>query len=244
MQTLYTQTYFAAPEPEERYTVDFRRDIMPIIESKCSHCHNADDPAGGLDLRSGFEMVFHRKGRSGRNIKAALFNHAYESLLQAPGNRVGTLVIPGAARHSPLIWMLYGRQLAPADARNPYKKTVRRMPPRNPLTDAEKMLFVEWVDLGAQWDNIPGEDALPGYDADHSAVLAAEAEAELRVPILNPQQAFTVRCMECHDNRTLRKLDTYSDTEIPALVERMANKKKRWIYPEEIPLIIQILLDK
>lgn len=242
MQTLYTQSYFAAPEPEERYTVDFRRDIMPIIESKCSHCHNADDPAGGLDLRRGFELVFHRKGRSGRTINAACFNHAYESLLQAPSNRVGTLVIPGAARHSPLIWWLYGRQLAQTDARNPYNKRIGRMPLRDALSDAEKMLFVEWVELGAQWDNIPGEDPLPGYDADHSASLAAAAEAELRKPILDAQRAFTVRCLECHDNRTLQKLDTYSDEEIPALVERMANKEKGWIWPEEISLIIQIIL--
>ena len=225
IQTLYTQTYFAAPEPDERHAVDFRRDIMPIIESKCSNCHNADDPAGGLDLRSGFELVFHRKGRSGRTINAALFNHAYESLLQAPDNRVGTLVIPGAARHSPLIWRLYGRQLAQTDARNPYKKPIGPMPQRYPLSEAEKMLFVEWVDLGAQWDNIPGEDPLPGYDADHSASLAAAIEAEFRWPILDAQQAFTVRCLECHDNRTLQQLDTYSDAEIPALVERMANKR-------------------
>ena len=242
IQTLYTQSHFAAPPPEERHAVDFRRDIMPIIESKCSHCHDADDPAGGLDLRSGFELVFHRKGRSGRNIKAALFNHAYESLLQAPGNRVGTLVIPGAARHSPLIWRLYGKRLAQTDARNPYKKPIGPMPPRYPLSDAEKMLFVEWIDLGAQWDNIPGEDPLPGYDADHSVGLAAEAEAELRWPILDAQQAFEVRCIECHDNRTLQNLDTYSDAEIPALVERMANKGKDWIWPEEISLITLILL--
>ena len=116
------------------------------------------------------------------------------------------------------------------------------MPLRDTLSDAEKMLFVEWVDLGAQWDNIPGEDPLPGYDADHSASLAAAAEAELRMPILDAQRAFTVRCLECHDNRTLQKLDMYSDAEIPPLVERMANKKKGWIWPEEISLIIQILL--
>jgi hypothetical protein len=217
---------------------------MPIIEKKCSHCHNGDSPVAGLDLRSGFDLVFHRKGRSGRTINAALFNHAYESLLQAPSNRVGTLVIPGAARHSPLIWQLYGRQLAQTDARNPYTKRVGLMPPRNPLSDEEKMLFVEWIDLGAQWDNIPGEDPLPGYDADHSARLAAEVEAELSVPIYNPQQAFKVRCVECHDDRTLQKLDTYSDGEIPALVERMSNKKTGWIYPVEIPLIIQFLLER
>ena len=27
----------------------------------------------------------------------------------------------------------------------------------------ERFLFVEWIDIGAQWDNIPGPDSLPGY---------------------------------------------------------------------------------
>ena len=26
------------------------------------------------------------------------------------------------------------------------------------LTDEEKLTFVEWIDLGAHWDGIPGED--------------------------------------------------------------------------------------
>jgi hypothetical protein len=244
-QTLYTQSHFAAPEPNERSTVDFRRDIMPIIESKCSSCHDAEDPAGGLDLRAGFELVFHRKGRSGYTINAACFNHAYESLLQAPANRVGTLVIPGAARHSPLIWRLHGRKLAWTDARNPYPgDRVPLMPPGKPLSDAEKMRFVEWVDLGAQWDNLPGEDGLPGYDADHSARLAAQAQAELAKPIADPEQAFTIRCQECHDNSRLTKLDTYTDAEIPGLVQRMADKKKGWIFPEEVARITQFILDR
>jgi cytochrome c553 len=246
IETLYTQSYFAAPEPEARRTVDFRRDLMPIIAGRCSACHSAESPAGGLDLRGGFELVFHRKGRSGYTINAACFNHAYETLLQAPANRVGTLVIPGAARHSPVIWFLYGRKLAETDARNPYyhQDRIRSMPPGRPLSDAEKMLFVEWVDLGAQWDNIPGEDDLPGYDAEQSARLAAQAQAELAQPLADPQQAFTIRCQECHDNSTLNKLDTYTDAEIPELIQRMADKKKGWIFPEEIVRITEFILDQ
>jgi hypothetical protein len=106
------------------------------------------------------------------------------------------------------------------------------------------MLFVEWVDLGAQWDNIPGEDDLPGYDADESARLAAQAQAELARPIADPQQAFTVRCQECHDNSTLNKLNAYTDAEIPGLVQRMSDKKKGWIFPEEIARIAQFILDR
>ncbi|MHC4627377.1 MAG: hypothetical protein ACYTDV_10395, partial [Planctomycetota bacterium] len=90
--------------------------------------------------------------------------------------------------------------------------------------------------------NIPGEDNLPGYDADHSALLAAEAEAQLSQPIFDPQEAYKVRCHECHDNRTLNKLDTYTDEQIPGLVERMANKDRGWIFPLEVSLITQSLL--
>ena len=32
------------------------------------------------------------------------------------------------------------------------------MPPGKPLSDDERRLFAEWIDLGAQWDNIPGPD--------------------------------------------------------------------------------------
>ena len=32
------------------------------------------------------------------------------------------------------------------------------MPPENqiPLTEEEKLLFIEWIDLGAQWDLLKG----------------------------------------------------------------------------------------
>lgn len=228
-----------APPPEQRRTVDFRRDIMPIIEKKCSGCHKAEDPAGGLDLRKGFELVFHRAGCTGRKINAALFNHAYESLLQAPPSRVGTLVVPAAAKYSPLIWRLCGEKLAFSDSRNPYKKECRQMPPGKPLTDAEKKLFVEWVDLGAQWDNIPGEDDLPGYDAAHSRKLAVEAERLVSRLITDPEQAFKTRCLECHDMRKMSSMQTMPHSRMPALLGRMVAKRKGWIKDQEVPLILQ-----
>ncbi len=232
---------FVAPPPQQRRTVDFRRDIMPIIARRCSPCHDGrkKEPAGGLDLRPGFELVFHRSGHTGRAINGAFFNHAYESLLQAPPNRVGTLVISGAAKYSPLIWRLWGRKLTFTDVRNPYKKPIKRMPPGKPLSDEEKRLFVEWVDLGAQWDNIPGEDDLPGYDAVASAKLAKEIAARLKKPIAAPAEAFEVRCLDCHDSRRLKPLKTLAHSKVPALVRRMAAKRKGWIHDSELPLIIR-----
>jgi hypothetical protein len=39
------------------------------------------------------------------------------------------------------------------------------MPPASSeeLTEDEKRTFVEWIDMGALWDGIPGPDGLPGY---------------------------------------------------------------------------------
>ena len=44
------------------------------------------------------------------------------------------------------------------------------MPPCPPpgalqLTDDEKLTFVEWIDLGAHWDGIPGPDEFSGEAA-------------------------------------------------------------------------------
>jgi len=236
------KAHFVATPEEKRRTVDFRRDIMPIIEKKCSGCHHGrDDTAGGLDLRKGFELVFHRTGCRGRAINAALFNHAYESLLQAPSSRtrIGTLVVSGAAKYSPLIWRLYGKKLAFSDTRNPYTKKIMPMPPKDKqqLTDAEKNLFVEWVDLGAQWDNIPGEDDLPGYDAVHSKQLTAREAKRLAKPIPGARDAFRTRCLECHDMAKMSRWTKAGCPDIPAMIKRMDAKRRGWIHKSEIPLI-------
>jgi len=229
--------------PDKRRTVDFRRDIMPIIEKRCSmpQCHGEKTKAGGLDLRKGFELVYHRSGYTGRKINGAFFNRAYESLLQAPPNRIGTLVRPCSARHSPLIWRLYGKQLGWSDNRNPYKKPAKPMPPGKPLPEAEKKLFVEWVDLGAMWDNIPGEDPLPGFDAVESKRMGREATAKLAKPIADAEEAFKVRCFECHDARKNNKMKQMTPDKIPPLVTRMNAKRKGWIKPSELQPIIQYL---
>jgi len=232
--------HFCAPPPEKRHTVDFRRDIMPVIERKCSSskCHGLPAKAGGLDLRKGFELVFHRSGCRGRRLNGAFFNHAYESLLQAPPSRVGKLVNPCAARHSPLIWRIYGKKLAHCDARNPYKKPCRQMPPGKLLTDAEKKLFVEWVDIGAMWDNIPGDDDLPGYDAVHSRKLAKAAQELVRKPIADGEKAFKTRCFECHDAAKMAGLRTYDPAKVAPMAKRMSAKRRGWIHDSEIPLLI------
>jgi len=246
---MHKPPHVVAPPKDKRRIVDFRRDIMPIIEKKCAlpSCHSAEAKAGGLDLRKGFELVFHRKNRSGRRMNGAYFNYAYESLLQAQRNRVGKYVISGSARHSPLIWRIYGRRLGHGDVRSQYKGPVpvTQMPPGKPLTDAEKKLFVEWVDIGAQWDNIPGEDNLPGYDADESKRIAKIENEKVKKPIADAKEAFMVRCMECHDYRCLDMAKRKKKTESAWLesIIRMDKKRKGWIHESEMPMITQYILD-
>jgi hypothetical protein len=142
---------------ERRRTVDFRRDVMPIITEKCAQCHNRTDAS--VRLTGDFSPVVHSDGK-------AYFNRSYESLL-APGEQPGQgkYVHPGSARTSPLIWRLFGRNTSrPWDATFSQGQ-VRRMPPEPyaPLTDDQKRTFVEWIDMGALWDGIPGTDDLPGF---------------------------------------------------------------------------------
>jgi hypothetical protein len=124
------------PPVEARRTVDFRRDVMPIIAATCSAaaCHGGETahPAltGSLDPGGGV-------------------NDDYLSLL-------GGYVHPGRARTSPLIWHLLGKRPAyPWDA-NAASQDVKPIPPGAvvQLTAEEVRTFVEWVDLGALWEGV------------------------------------------------------------------------------------------
>jgi hypothetical protein len=144
--------------PERRRTVDFRRDIMPIIAKKCVRCHDKTDSV--LNLAQDLSLVRHP------GVKAH-FNSSYESLLaegSEPG--YGKYVHPGRARTSPLIWCIFGRNTSRPWDRTFSQKKIPQMPPGKSqiLTEDEKRTFVEWVDMGALWDGIPGPDSLPGCD--------------------------------------------------------------------------------
>jgi Tol biopolymer transport system component len=159
--------------PDRRRTVDFRRDLMPIIEAKCAaagcHATSSQPPA----LGGGMTLVSH--GEAG-----AYFNQAYESLLaaaeDAPGPLrghpdhspvVGRYVVPGRARESRLIWRLFGYDTSSTTAKAGARQAYPFMPPPGSpsLSEAERMTFIEWVDLGALWDGIPGSDPYPGGGA-------------------------------------------------------------------------------
>ncbi len=117
--------------PEKRRTVDFRRDVMPVLAAKCANgaCHAA-----------------------GSKLPLKTPEAAYKALL-APA---GKYVSPGKARTSPVIWSIHGRNTS-----RPWDRVaaapVSPMPPAGskPLTAEEKRAIVEWIDLGAHWDALP-----------------------------------------------------------------------------------------
>jgi hypothetical protein len=120
------------PPPEGRSTVDFRRDVAPLLEVRCGSaaCHAAGQAAPQLE------------GESPQRI--------YETLL-------GSYVDPGRARTSPLIWHTLGRSTT-----RPWDTVVPGESPRpmshdgpGSLTDDERRTLIEWIDLGALWSGTP-----------------------------------------------------------------------------------------
>jgi len=141
--------------PARRRTVDFRRDLMPIIRQKCVACHEPDGASPRLD--DGTDPADHGDGE-------AEFNRAYESLLAAGDSSdsialFGKYVHPGRARTSPLVWHIFGRNTSRAWDGDAAKRPIKTIPPSDvePLTDDERRTFVEWIDMGAMWDGIPDE---------------------------------------------------------------------------------------
>ncbi|NQT84441.1 hypothetical protein HQ563_15565 [bacterium] len=132
--------------PEKRRTVDFQHEIAPLIETRCLQCHTRDHLR--MDLS---EIV----KSADRKAPRRLFPRAYEVLLSSPegGDKglAGRYIKPGSARESPLVWRLFGKR--PDGSAIP-----KLMPPNGPLSDSERKLFLEWIDLGAQWSNRPSPE--------------------------------------------------------------------------------------
>jgi hypothetical protein len=119
---------------EQRRIVDFRNQIAPVIASKCaiSGCHISGQVRPNLE---GSENTSHQ---------------VYDVLLMSiPGREKERYVIPGNAKASSLIWHLSGKRLA-LD-KSDYTTKINLMPPDSPLKLHERILFIEWIDLGAQW---------------------------------------------------------------------------------------------
>jgi hypothetical protein len=133
--------------PERRRRIEFETDIAPVLAQKCATvaCHGA---AAQLKLSG--------KGRR--------FSAAYEALLAKDVAGAFRYVTPGAARTSPLIWAVFGRNTSrPWDRAAPVKAIVQMPPAGSPiLTPIERRAIVEWIDLGAHFHGLPPGPAAAG----------------------------------------------------------------------------------
>ncbi len=117
--------------------IDFRRDVLPILERSCAGCHAGPSAAGGLDLQA---------------HPTASFDSAYEALLAVgPGSGGGRRYVDEAgasARSSYLVERIYGREL---DAPRPLGAACPGDPP---LGEEERLTIVRWIELGAVYRGV------------------------------------------------------------------------------------------
>jgi hypothetical protein len=121
--------------PERRRTVTFSDHVVPILEANCRQCHR--------EAPSGFDISRLDEDGGARAV--------YEDLLGGERASGRKLVDPGQARNSPLIWRLFGR-----DTSRPWDKGAESwesIPTDHVeiISPEERTLFIEWIDLGAQW---------------------------------------------------------------------------------------------
>ncbi len=156
-EALWTRTAPLCPPVAERAAVDFRRDVMPIVEKKCLGCHAKGESPPQLTV------VPPPVGGPASDAARAAYDVLTAPGKGEPGEAWGQYVHPGRARTSPLVWHLFGRNTSrPWDG--PWtKQTAKPIPPdkAEPLTDEERQVFVRWIDLGAAWETAGAGQSAP-----------------------------------------------------------------------------------
>jgi outer membrane protein assembly factor BamB len=123
------------PPAESRRSITFKDQVMPILETRCAHCHG--DPEARFAFLS-----------TAGETRA---KDAFAALMEAEDRYID----PGRARTSYLVWLLFGR-----DTSRPWDRdeTAPREVPASHLDlldGAERRTIVEWIDLGARWGMTP-----------------------------------------------------------------------------------------
>ncbi|MHC4698621.1 MAG: HzsA-related protein [Planctomycetota bacterium] len=160
-------------------TVTFRQDIQPILTKSCAikGCHVPPDPTAGMNLTAD------RLNGDKDALFADRFGPAYANLLARQENKPfaigGRRVHPGDARSSPLLWMLYGRALAPQYKPAPFERPMISAHPGPMLPEALLELIRKWVDLGAQYDTESPPGPWP-YETVRADVATAEGKPDVK----------------------------------------------------------------
>ena len=160
-------------------SVEFLRDIRPILQARCVSCHQGANPAGALDLADLSEI----DGLPGDYYRLAADSSATYGYPPVIPNRswrqtnASRYVRRFQSRRSLLIWKLFGQRTdgwsnadhptesVPGDestlpagasaneADLDFSGSIMPPPPAIPLSEDEKLTFVRWIDLGAPVDS-------------------------------------------------------------------------------------------
>lgn len=147
-------------------TVEWSRDVEPILERRCASCHGGSSPAAGLPLARSAPRV-QRDGTSWPGAYFRLALDTFAELSPAPPGDQGQWYLPQLTRYlrgfqsrqSLLMWKVWGERLdgrtnetreddldfTPSTA-HPAGVGVPGMP------NEEKLTLARWIDLGAPID--------------------------------------------------------------------------------------------
>ncbi|MEZ5460466.1 MAG: hypothetical protein R3F00_01485 [Dokdonella sp.] len=161
-------------------SVEFLRDIRPLLQQRCAGCHQGASPPGNLNLAD-TSMIDGLPGDYRRLAADSAAQFGYAPVISNGSWRqtnASRYVRMFQSRRSLLIWKLFGERLDGwSNAEHPTETvpgnpatlpagsdaneadldfTGTMMPPPGspvvPLTADEKLLFVRWIDLGAPID--------------------------------------------------------------------------------------------
>ncbi|MCG8464110.1 MAG: hypothetical protein MI750_04545, partial [Xanthomonadales bacterium] len=197
--------------------VEFLRDIRPILQRSCVSCHSGEEPAGqlsfdDLDLYNGIPGDYKRLAE---DVTARWGYPPVIPNIRWRQTNASRYIRRFQSRRSLLMWKLFGQRLdgwsnddhptesVPGDASTlppgastdladlDFTGTI--MPPPDsgvpPLSDAEKILFARWIDLGAPIDTagIRGNPGL-GWFLDEQRPALTISEPRPNTNELAPQR--------------------------------------------------------
>lgn len=168
----FHNAYTVSSHPAARTdTVDFfdrtrpgrTNTVQAVFDRNCISCHGAAAPAGGLRLESLASDRIPVPPNSGMSGTTSVYDSLAAARYRTPAGSLLTYVTDDGARRSPLLWVMYGRQLNSSTGTEyralSYDHTQLWSRDGNNLLDPflpanrDLLTLIEWADAGIQYSN-------------------------------------------------------------------------------------------